>query len=34
MAIDPFEEIDVPDYAHPSYKCLLVYDDYLGFLYP
>ncbi|KAK1402851.1 F-box only protein 8-like [Heracleum sosnowskyi] len=32
MANDSFKEIDVPDYAQPSSKCLAVYDDSLVFL--
>ncbi|XP_074368548.1 F-box/kelch-repeat protein At3g23880-like [Apium graveolens] len=32
MANDSFKEIDVPDYAKPSSKCLAVYDDSLVFL--
>ncbi|KAL6574347.1 hypothetical protein OROHE_001251 [Orobanche hederae] len=32
MSDDSFKEIDVPDYAQPSYKCLAVYDDSLAFL--
>ncbi|KAL8154977.1 hypothetical protein AgCh_000369 [Apium graveolens] len=32
MANDSFKEIDVPDYAQPSDKCLAVYDDSLAFL--
>ncbi|KAL8154978.1 hypothetical protein AgCh_000370 [Apium graveolens] len=32
MANDSFIEIDVPDYAQPSDKCLAVYDDSLAFL--
>ncbi|XP_021735484.1 putative F-box protein At3g10430 [Chenopodium quinoa] len=32
MATDAFKEIDVPDYAQPSSKCLGVYDDSLAFL--
>ncbi|KAK1352192.1 F-box domain-containing protein [Heracleum sosnowskyi] len=32
MSNDTFKEIDVPDYAQPSSKCLAVYDDSLVFL--
>ncbi|KNA20051.1 hypothetical protein SOVF_055940 [Spinacia oleracea] len=32
MGNDVFKEIDVPDYAQPSSKCLAVYDDSLAFL--
>lgn len=32
MANDSFKEIDVPDYAQTSSKCLAVYDDSLAFL--
>ncbi|WOG85769.1 hypothetical protein DCAR_0104962 [Daucus carota subsp. sativus] len=32
MANDSFKDIDVPDYAQPSTKCLAVYDDSLAFL--
>uniref|UniRef100_A0A803KZU7 F-box domain-containing protein n=2 Tax=Chenopodium quinoa TaxID=63459 RepID=A0A803KZU7_CHEQI len=32
LAIDTFKEMDVPDYAQPSSKCLGMYDDSLAFM--